>query len=589
VILNTQKPSITTAMNMFKTAAAVFLIAIAGAARAAITESVTREVDVPVPDDALLGAGDTFDFTSAIHGIVPNTTWTGVRVNLEIAGGFNGDLYVYLEHGTDFAVLLNRPGRSTGLDSGYGDSGFNISLDDTAPNGDVHLYRSRVNPGGGILTGRWQPDGRDVIPEDALDTDPRSALLSTFLTGTPNGEWSLTIVDVGPGDQARFVRWGLDFEFSTPPEIVVHEGVGTSGAAITSGQASAVDFGVTAVGLPVARDFTVVNDGHEGLVVTAVTAPSGFVLVDVPKVPFTVIPGGSRSFSAILSAQAGGVASGDVTITCNDADEGTFRIPVTGTVDGNAPTISKCAEPQALVLANAAGVALPDLTGGIIATDVEPGPLTVTQSPEAGTLLLAGTTLVTITVRDGAGNEAFCETAVTVVRIPSAGADFGETVSGVPTTFRGSRLLANDTDPDGEALTLVGVASTSANGGSISRVGDAVTYTPPGGFVGTDTFSYTLAAGSKTATGWVTVRVRTSDLIPSNAVYLRPVASPGTGMEMRFSGIGGRAYSVQFTETIGSGWTELSRQTAQAGSGFIDFVHTTPPPGSGFYRCLPAN
>lgn len=156
---------------------------------------------MPVPDDALLGAGDTFEFTSTIHGIVPNATWTGVRVNLDSPGGFNGDLYVYLEHGTDFAVLLNRPGRSTGLDSGYGDSGFNISLDDTAPNGDVHVYRARVNPGGGILTGRWQPDGRDVIPEDALDTHPRSALLSTFLTGNPNGEWSLTVVDVGPGDR----------------------------------------------------------------------------------------------------------------------------------------------------------------------------------------------------------------------------------------------------------------------------------------------------------------------------------------------------------------------------------------------------
>ena len=151
------------------------------------------------------------DFTSAIHGIVPNATWTGVRVNLEIAGGFNGDLYVYLEHGTDYAVLLNRPGRSAVLDSGYGDSGFNISLDDTATFGDVHLYRTRVNPAGGILKGRWQPDGRDVEPEDALDTDPRTALLSTFLTGSPNGEWSLTLVDVGPGDQARLVRWGLEF------------------------------------------------------------------------------------------------------------------------------------------------------------------------------------------------------------------------------------------------------------------------------------------------------------------------------------------------------------------------------------------
>lgn len=589
MILNTKNLTSTTAMNMFKTAAAVFLIAIAGSARAALTETVDREVDVLVPDDALLGAGDTVEFTSTIHGIVPNATWTGVRVNLELAGGFNGDLYVYLEHGTDFAVLLNRPGRSTGLDSGYGDSGFNISLDDTAPNGDVHVYRNRVNPGGGILTGRWQPDGRDVIPEDALDTHPRSALLSTFVTGNPNGEWSLTVVDVGPGDQARLVRWGLEFVYSAPPEIAVHEGVGTSGAAITSGQAAAVDFGVTAVGLPVARDFTVANDGHEGLVVTAVTAPAGFVLVDVPNVPFTVIPGGSRTFSAILSAAAGGVAAGDLTVSCNDADEGTFRFPVTGTVDGNAPTISQCADPRTLVMTAPAGVALPDLTGEIVATDVEPGPLTVLQSPEAGTLLLAGTTLVTITVRDGAGNESVCEAAVTVVRMPSAGPDFGETVSNVPTTFRGVRLLANDTDPDGEPISIQGVASASANGGVVTRVGDVVTYTPPGGFVGTDTFTYTVAAGTRTSTGLVTVRVRTSDLIPSNAVFIRAVASPGTGMEMRFSGIAGRSYSVQFTEAIGTGWTELTRLTAQPGSGFLDYTHANPPPGNGFYRCLPAN
>lgn len=576
-------------MTTFKTAAAVFLIAIAGAARAALTESASRDVDVLVPDDALLGAGDTFDFTSTIHGIVPNATWTGVRVNLEIAGGFNGDLYVYLEHGTDYAVLLNRPGRSAVLDSGYGDSGFNISLDDAATAGDVHLYRTQVNPAGGILTGRWQPDGRDVAPEDVLDTSPRTALLSTFLTGSPNGEWSLTIVDVGPGDQARLVRWGLEFVYATPPEIAVHEGVGTSGTQVTSGQATAIDFGVTALGLPVAREFTVANTGYEGLVVSAVAAPAGFVLVDVPKVPFTIAPQNAITFSAILAAQSGGAASGDVVVTCNDADEGTFRIPVSGVVDGNSPSISQCANPRELVMTSAAGVALPDLTGEVVATDIEPGALTITQSPTAGTLLLAGTTVVTLTVRDTAGNESFCETAVTVVRKPTAGADFGETVSGVPTTFRGSRLLANDSDPDGEALSLTGLASTSANGGTISRVGDAVTYSPPGGFVGTDTFTYTLTAGSRTATGLVTVRVRTSDLIPSNAVYLRPVASPGTGMEMRFSGIAGRAYSVQFTETIGSGWTELSRQTAQAGSGFIDFVHTTPPPGSGFYRCLPAN
>ena len=67
------------------------------------------------------------------------------------------------------------------------------------------------------------------------------------------------------------------------------------------------------------------------------------------------------------------------------------------------------------------------------------------------------------------------------------------------------------------------------------------------------------------------------------------VAAPGTGMEMRFSGIAGRSYSVQFTEAIGTGWTELTRLTAQSGSGFLDYTHANPPPGNGFYRCLPAN
>ncbi len=69
--------------------------------------------------------------------------------------------------------------------------------------------------------------------------------------------------------------------------------------------------------------------------------------------------------------------------------------------------------------------------------------------------------------------------------------------------------LANDSDIDGDALTLSAVDSTSLEGGAITNNPDgSVTYTPPVDFMGTDSFSYTLSDGNDgedTATVVVTV------------------------------------------------------------------------------------
>ena len=67
-------------------------------------------------------------------------------------------------------------------------------------------------------------------------------------------------------------------------------------------------------------------------------------------------------------------------------------------------------------------------------------------------------------------------------------------------------VLANDSDPDGDPLTIVDV--TSPGNGSAVISGDVILYTPAAGFVGTDSFSYTIddgAGGQATAT--VTVEV----------------------------------------------------------------------------------
>jgi len=82
-------------------------------------------------------------------------------------------------------------------------------------------------------------------------------------------------------------------------------------------------------------------------------------------------------------------------------------------------------------------------------------------------------------------------------------------------------VLANDSDPDGDVLTLAGFPTRPVNG-TVSRSGNIARYKPNAGFSGTDQFNYrvTDATGiGRTATVTVTVTVKAA----SNEA---PLASP---------------------------------------------------------------
>ena len=88
-------------------------------------------------------------------------------------------------------------------------------------------------------------------------------------------------------------------------------------------------------------------------------------------------------------------------------------------------------------------------------------------------------------------------------RAPLAAADSAATDAGTPVTIA---VLANDNDPDGHALTVATV--TAATGGSaVANPDGTVTYTPATGFVGTDSFTYSVSdahggsAGANVAAG----------------------------------------------------------------------------------------
>ena len=169
------------------------------------TNAASYTVNSAVPDGDASGLSDTR--TLAATGI---SSIQAVVVRLDLSGGFNGDLYAYLTHGPGFAVLLNRPGRTATDALGYPDSGFHVILDDAALNGDIHSYRLTTNPGGGVLSGNWAPDGRNVDPALAVDTSGRSALLASLRGLDANGSWTLFVADAAPGGVATLNAWGLE-------------------------------------------------------------------------------------------------------------------------------------------------------------------------------------------------------------------------------------------------------------------------------------------------------------------------------------------------------------------------------------------
>jgi hypothetical protein len=193
---------------------------------AVITESMTSAPSVSIPDGSIVGIVDTVSFPATIASI------TAVSIDLEVAGGFTGDLYAYLQHDTGLAVLLNRTGRTglSGIGSlGYLDAGFDITLEDSAINGDVHTYQSTLNPGGGMLTGLWQPDGRAVSPLLVDGSEPRDATLSVFHGLASGGEWSLFVADLSGGGVSQLAGWTLNVTGTAVPEPETVVGVSALG------------------------------------------------------------------------------------------------------------------------------------------------------------------------------------------------------------------------------------------------------------------------------------------------------------------------------------------------------------------------
>lgn len=406
-------------------------------------------INKTIPDGNLSGMSDTRMIGSSISNL------TSLKIRLQIAGEFNGDLYGYVRHvngsQTNLAVLLNRSGRASTNAFGYGDMGMDVVFDDASTNGDVHFYRGVSWPESGTpLTNVWQPDGRKVEPTVVTEAFPRTAMLGSFLGANPNGEWTMYLVDADSGATNMLVNWAVEIDGAASPPITwsppAHIVYGTALSASQLNASSSVP-GSFSYSPPIG---TVLNAGlAQTLTATFTPTDTSAYLVTMTNVTINVL-------------------KKDLTVTANDAGKvygatlPTFSASYTGFVNGDT---------SAVISGSPAFTTAATQSSGVGGYSVTPSVGTLSAANYQFTTFVAGTLTVTpapLAVTADPKSKGYGSTDPALTYIVT-GLVSPDTISGALTRLAGE-------DVGGYAISQ-GTLSGGANY-TISFTGSALTITP---------------------------------------------------------------------------------------------------------------
>ena len=174
-----------------KTSVLIGLLTVAlgvGVARGTLYTETFSGLNTAIPTGNPTGVS----VAESVSDIPSGSTVGGLTVDLTVTGGYNGDLYAYLvaPNGT-LVMLLNRPGVTGGNPFGYGGSGLNVTLSDTA-SGSI---QTTPETAGTLFSGTYQAAGT----------------LANFNGSAADGTWTLFFADESAGgSQATLTGWSLD-------------------------------------------------------------------------------------------------------------------------------------------------------------------------------------------------------------------------------------------------------------------------------------------------------------------------------------------------------------------------------------------
>ena len=212
-------------------------------------------------------------------------------------------------------------------------------------------------------------------------------------------------------------------------------------------------------------------------------------------------------FATAFVAQGDPVAIADADAVAAGGTLVSARITITNSAAGDVLSASGLPAGITVDQANSTATSLiliGDATPADYATAIQAITFDTAATP------VPGDRMIEVTVNDGTTDSAIATTTVTVSSgnaAPVATADEVDATSGTPLVITASQLTGNDSDADGDTLTITAVTDP-ANGTAVLDPDGTITYTSTPGYSGSDSFAYTISDGNGgTASATVTVDV----------------------------------------------------------------------------------
>ncbi|MCI0393414.1 MAG: tandem-95 repeat protein [Chloroflexi bacterium] len=242
------------------------------------------------------------------------------------------------------------------------------------------------------------------------------------------------------------------------------------------------------------------------IAVSAVTTPTNGSAVINPDNTITYTPAtnfyGTATFDYTISDGQGGTDTATVTVLVTPLNDPPAAVDDTAVTDEEvAVTVNVLTNDSDVDGDSLAVTAVTAPANGAVVVNLDH---TLTYTPAAN---FNGADSFAYTISDGQGGEATAVVVVTVNPVNDAPVAADDVVSTDEDTAVTVVVLTNDSDIDGDALTVISVTAP-ANGTAVINPASSVTYTPAANFEGVDSFFYTISdgnGGSDTAVVTVTV------------------------------------------------------------------------------------
>lgn len=239
----------------------------------------------------------------------------------------------------------------------------------------------------------------------------------------------------------------------------------------------------------------------DALSITNAASPNGSVTFSGNNITFTPTAdfNGATTVTYTVSDGAGGTASGTVTINVTNVNDAPVASDDTASTNEDTAVVINVLANDTDIDNDALSVSNVSATNG---SAIVNGDGNVVFTPAAD---YNGSATVAYTVTDGNGGSDNASVSVAIAAVNDNPIANPDTASVNEDESVSINVLANDTDVDGDTLS---VASASVTTGSVQVVGNQVNYTPEADFNGSATITYTIedgAGGSASSTVEVTI------------------------------------------------------------------------------------